>query len=65
MAILGAQSDVFQAMFESEMTEQTSRTINITDFSAEAVEQMLEYIYIGTAPMLQNHAEDLLGLSEK
>ena len=43
--VLGRKSQVFAAMFEHNMLESRSKSVNITDISPEAVEEMLCFVY--------------------
>merc|ERR1719154_526265 len=47
MAILAARSPVFMAMFQSNMKEKQTHTVNINDCKAGVVEEMLNFIYTG------------------
>ena len=47
MAILAARSPVFMAMFQSNMKEKQTQTVNINDCKAGVVEEMLNFIYTG------------------
>ena len=65
--ILSLRSDVFRAMFSSNMTEKTSKEIIIDDFSSDAVSKMLTFIYTGGCDVNEepNLAEELLRLADK
>ena len=46
--VLAAYSDVFRAMFRHKETiENIQSRMEITDFDADTVDQMLEYLYTG------------------
>jgi Leucine-rich repeat (LRR) protein len=61
--ILGLQSPVFAAMFEKEMKEKRSDEIKIVEFSAEAVDDFLHYLYTGEVKEV--NAMELFGLASK
>ena len=65
--ILSLRSDVFRAMFSSNMTEKTSKEIIIDDFSSDAVSKMLTFIYTGDCDVNEGPglAEELLRLADK
>ena len=44
-AVLSAQSDVFQAMFESGLIESKSNSVRILDFDKETVKELIDYLY--------------------
>uniref|UniRef100_A0A0K0E8B8 BTB domain-containing protein n=1 Tax=Strongyloides stercoralis TaxID=6248 RepID=A0A0K0E8B8_STRER len=46
--VLSARSSVFDAMFNSDVSETQSNTLEIKDFQLEVVEEMLRYIYTDT-----------------
>ena len=45
--VLVKKSKVFEAMFRHDMLENKNNSVNIEDFSREAIYEMLRYIYIG------------------
>ena len=45
--ILSGRSPVFEAMFQSDMIENTSRIVDMKDIKPEVVREMLHYIYTG------------------
>ena len=55
-AILTARSPVFRAMFENDMTEAAENCVEITDIDPKAVQEMLSYMYTGTAPKVDKMA---------
>ena len=54
--ILAARSPVFKRMFETDMKECSSV---LEDITAEAVDELLTYLYTGTAPNLEELTEEL------
>ena len=54
--ILAARSPVFKRMFEMDMKECSSV---LEDITAEAVDELLTYLYTGTAPNLEELTEEL------
>lgn len=66
IAILGASSPVFLAMFEHEGTvERQTGQVEITDFDCDTVEHLLLYIYTGRIPPMETFAEQLLAAADK
>eukprot|EP00092_Neocalanus_flemingeri_P017615 GFUD01019058.1.p1 GENE.GFUD01019058.1~~GFUD01019058.1.p1 ORF type:complete len:355 (-),score=89.31 GFUD01019058.1:62-1126(-) len=66
--ILCARSDVFKKMLSGETLENLNKEVPIEDSSAEAVEEMLKYIYTGEIPdsdKLDVLNIELLHLAEK
>jgi len=45
--ILSTRSDVFQAMFQADMTENRTKKVMIKDMDSEVVREMLHFIYTG------------------
>jgi BTB/POZ domain len=62
--ILSIQSPVLAAMFESDMKEARSGSMEIVDFSEGAVEEFLRYLYSGKKPIDKN-AMKLFALAAK
>jgi BTB/POZ domain len=62
--VLGSQSSIFAAMFESDVEETRTGKMTITDFSAEAVEEFLRHFYTGELPSVTN-AMEMFALSSK
>ena len=50
MAILAARIPVFMAMFQSNMKEKQTHTVNIDDCRAGVVDKMLNFIYNVSSP---------------
>ena len=46
--MLSARSQVFHAMFNSDMVENKSGSVNVEDFHPNVMKEMLQYIYTGT-----------------
>ena len=65
--ILSSRCEVFKAMLASDMLEQATNLIRITDLDPEVVQEMLTYIYSGTIPNIAeaDMAENLLNCAEK
>jgi len=63
--MLTARSPVFEAMFQSKMMEQQTRSIDIDDFTSDVVENMLIFIYSGTTPNVDQKAKELLNIADK
>jgi len=63
--ILAGHSDVFRAMFQSDTKEQRTSRVVIEDLSADAVSDLLTFIYTDTAPNADKLALELLEAAEK
>ena len=46
--MLSARSQVFHAMFNSDMLENKSGSVEVEDFHPNVMKEMLQYIYTGT-----------------
>ena len=64
-AILAQRSDVFRAMFDVDMTEKQNKRVVIEDLSADAVSDLLTFIYTDSAPNVNMLAMELLAAAEK
>ncbi|XP_064459369.1 speckle-type POZ protein-like [Ornithodoros turicata] len=64
-AILAARSPVFMAMLESPSKESLENKMTIEDLRPDVVEQMLAFMYSGTAPEIDSMAEELLRAADK
>jgi len=64
-AILAQRSDVFRAMFDVDMTEKQNKRVVIEDLSADAVSDLLTFIYTNSAPNVNMFAMELLAAAEK
>ncbi|XP_043287882.1 speckle-type POZ protein-like [Venturia canescens] len=64
-AVLAAQSKVFEMMFQSEMKEKETSTVEITDIKAEVFEKFLAYLYIGEVKNLENMAVEMILVADK
>lgn len=65
MSILSARSPVFKAMFQHKMRESKEKKVDISDLSADTVQQMLQHIYTGEVSTLEQSAESLLEAADK
>lgn len=61
--VLGLQSTVLAAAFKNDMKEKKTGTLTIEDFSADAVEGMLEFMYTGE--LKEDIAMDLYAIAGK
>jgi BTB/POZ domain len=61
--ILGSQSSVFKTIFNTTMKEQQTGKMKITDFSGDAVEGMLIFLYTGVVQ--ETYAMDIYALASK
>ena len=64
-AVLASQSPVFRRMLESDMKEQRTNVIEISDVDQAVISDMLAYIYTGSAPNLDTLARELLNVANK
>ena len=64
-AILAEHSDVFRAMFEVDMVEKRDNRVVIDDISADALDDLLTFIYTEKAPNICVNASELLAAAEK
>lgn len=56
-SILAVQSSVFEAMFSSDLEENRSGQLTITDFSISAIEDFLQFLYTGVVKDYINGTE--------
>jgi len=63
--ILASRSPVFRNMFSSNMKEEITGNVKIENMAPEVLENMLLYIYTGTAPCIDRFAKELLAASEQ
>lgn len=64
-AILTSRSPVFAAMFEHDMTERNENKVNITDIGADAIQEVLRFIYTGKVKNLETLVDELLFAADK
>lgn len=62
--LLGAQSYVFQAIFENDMKERRSGEMRIEEFAERTVEEFIHYFYTGEVRD-DNNAMDLFAIAAK
>jgi len=64
--MLSARSPVFKAMFQSNMKENESGTVEIEDIQQEVVLEFLQYIYTGTISLnFEKYGEELFAVADK
>ena len=66
--ILSGRSPVFEAMFQSDMVENTSRIVDMKDIKPEVVREMLHFIYTGVISnddVMDEIGRDLLGAADQ
>jgi BTB/POZ domain len=61
--VVGSRSPVFAAIFESDMKEEKTGEMEITDFNAETVERLLSFLYTGVVQ--EKGAMDLYAIASK
>jgi len=66
-AVLAERSEVFRAMFNTNMTESTNKHVIIEDMTADVASDLLTFIYTDMAPNIGDsaRAEELLAAAEK
>ena len=64
-AILASQSPVFKKMLESDMKEQRTNVIEISDVDQAVISDMLAYLYTGSAPHMDTLLKELLNVANK
>uniref|UniRef100_A0A915K4G0 Uncharacterized protein n=1 Tax=Romanomermis culicivorax TaxID=13658 RepID=A0A915K4G0_ROMCU len=64
-SILSARSPVFAAMFDHDMKEANSSQCKIDDLTPEAVRAILQFLYSGTCPQIEEFAEEILPAADK
>ena len=64
-AILAGRSTYFHKMLSHDMEEKEQKCVDIQDFTADIVKEMLLYIYTGKAGDLEENAAGLLAAAEK
>jgi len=63
--ILASRSPVFKTMFEEVMKRKESGKIEIKDEKVEVIEEVLKYIYTGTAPNIDTLGKDLFKAADQ
>lgn len=63
--ILANRSDIFAAMFEQDMKENSQNKVEINDIDYEVFTEMLRFIYTGKVNEFEKMAKSLLIVSEK
>ncbi len=63
--ILVSQSPVFRKMFEIDMKEKRSDTVEISDLDPEVLSDLLAYLYTGNCPNLSTLAKELMNVANK
>ena len=66
--ILAGRSPVFEAMFQSDMIENTSKIVEIKDIKPDVVREMLHFIYTGVISkddIMDENGRDLLGAADQ
>ena len=64
-AILAGRSSYFHNMLSHDMEEKEQKSVDIKDFTADIVKEMLLYIYTGKVGDLEENAAGLLAAAEK
>jgi len=63
--MLSARSQVFHAMFNSDMVENKSGSVTVEDFHPNVLKEMLQYIYTGCTLAIDKYGRELLAVAEK
>ena len=64
-AVLAMRSKVFAAMFSHNMLESANKAIELPDIDSDVLEELLNYIYTGECPKIEQFAESLIYHAEK
>ena len=64
-AVLASQSPFFRRMLESDVKEQRTSVIEISDTDPQVISNLLTYLYTGKAPDVDTLANDLLVVANK
>ena len=64
-AILASQSPVFKKMLESDMKEQRTNVIEISDVDQAVISDMLAYLYTGSAPHMDTLVKELFDVADR
>ena len=64
-AILASQSPIFMRMLESDMKEQRTNVIEVSDVDQAVISDMLAYLYTGSAPHMDTLVKELLNVANK
>ena len=64
-AILVSQSPVFKKMLESDMKEQRTNVIEISDVDQAVISDMLAYFYTGSAPHMDTLVKELFNVADR
>ena len=64
-AILAARSPVFEKMFEHDLKEKATNSVDVVDIDPEVFKELLTYIYTEKAPNIKTLASPLLRAAEK
>ena len=63
--ILASRSQVFKMMFESNMKEKLTGSVEVKNMDHKVFEDLLKYIYTGEAPSIGDHTEELLAAADQ
>ena len=63
--ILASRSQVFNTMFESNMKEKITGSVEVKDMDHKVFEDLLKYIYSGEAPNIDDHTEELFAAADQ
>ncbi|XP_043288142.1 uncharacterized protein [Venturia canescens] len=63
-AVLATQSEVFRAMFQSEIADKEISTVKIVDIQFEIFEVFLNYLYTGRMPHLVHVIEEMIPVAD-
>jgi len=63
--ILVSRSQVFKMMFESNMKEKITGSVEVEDMDPDVFEDLLKYIYSGESPNIDLHLEELFAAADQ
>ena len=63
--VLASQSSVFRKMFELDMKEKETNTVEMPDIGPPVISDLLDFIYTGEVPNIGTMAKELLNVADK
>jgi len=63
--MMTSRSPVFKSMFQSNMIESQTNTVNIEDLQPKVVDEMLQYIHTGVSLNIDKYPQELLAAADR
>ena len=63
--VLASQSSVFRKMFEVDMKEKGTNTVEMPDISPPVISDLLNFIYTGETPNMKTMVKELINVADK